>query len=125
MVDEAIYTAYKRDFQKGGQKELIKQLNAYRDHRNIVLLCIPNFWDLDKPLRDMCFLRIDIVGRGKGVLHKPLKSHYSQDNWDIYNNTKIERERVLKKPKTARLAITLLASIGKLDAHSEWKCTTV
>lgn len=106
IVDEAIYTAYKREWQKKGQIELIKQLNAYRDHRNIVILCIPTFWDLDKPLRQMCFMRVDVIKRGTGVVHKPLKSNYTQDNWDSYNNEKVERVSILgrKRPRFQKLS---------------------
>jgi hypothetical protein len=110
VVDEAIYTTYKREWQKQGQIELIKQMNAYRDHKNLVILCIPNFWDLDKPLRELCHLRIDIIIQkeswAKGIVHLPQNSIYSQDHWDSYNNEKQERKFILGRsaPKFNKLS---------------------
>lgn len=89
--DEAINTGYKRDWQNRGQQELIKILTAYRDNFNIFASAIPNFFSLDKDLRDLYFIHIHVIERGIGVLHMPLQGRlYSQDRWDAKYNAKIE-----------------------------------
>ncbi len=89
--DEAINSGYKRNFQNKGQQELIKILTNYRDSFNVHGSAIPNFFSLDKDLRDLIFLHIHIIERGLAVIHLPLQSRlYSQDKWDSKNNAKIE-----------------------------------
>lgn len=91
-ADEIINAAYKREFYNVDQIELIKLLNMYRDHRHVLFLCIPNFWDLDRPLRDLVKIRIDIIRRGLGVVHQPLQLAYTNDPWDQKVNQVIERK---------------------------------
>jgi len=89
--DEAINTGYKRDFQNKGQQELIKILTAYRDNFNVYASAIPNFFSLDKDLRDLYFIHLHIIERGIAVIHMPLQGRlYSQDRWDSKYNAKIE-----------------------------------
>lgn len=98
--DEAINSGYKRDFYQHGQKEMIKIITNYRDNFNIMGSAVPNFFSLDKDLRDLVFLHIHVISRGVAVIHLPLQARlYSQDRWDSKNNEKIERSwtRRLKK----------------------------
>lgn len=89
--DEAINSGYKRDFQNKGQQELIKIVTAYRDNFNVYCSAIPNFFNLDKDLRDLVFIHIHVIERGLGVLHMPLQGRlYSMDKWDTRNNAKLE-----------------------------------
>lgn len=89
--DEAINSGYKRNFQDKGQQELIKILTAYRDNFNTFSSAIPNFFSLDKDLRDLYFIHLHIIERGIAVVHMPLQGRlYSQDRWDSKNNAKIE-----------------------------------
>ncbi len=89
--DEAINSGYKRNFQDKGQQELIKILTNYRDRFNIHASAIPNFFSLDKDLRDLIFLHIHVIERGMAVVHLPLQSRlYLQDRWDSKNNAKVE-----------------------------------
>jgi hypothetical protein len=89
--DEAINSGYKRDFQNKGQQEMIKILTAYRDNFNIFASAIPNFFSLDKDLRDLYFLHLHVIERGIAVVHMPLQGRlYSQDRWDAKYNAKIE-----------------------------------
>lgn len=91
--DEAINSGYKRDFQNKGQQELIKIVTAYRDNFNIYASAIPNFFSLDKDLRDLIFIHIHIIERGIGVLHMPIQSKlYAPDRWDARNNAKLEEK---------------------------------
>lgn len=89
--DEAIRTGYKRNFFDADQKLLIQMLNMYRDNFNIYLLCVPNFYNLDKDLRDLVKIHIHIIERGFGVVHFPSDgSLYSEDKWDIKQNKRTE-----------------------------------
>ena len=89
--DEAINSGYKRNFQEKGQQELIKILTAYRDNFNVFASAIPNFFSLDKDLRDLYFIHIHIIERGIAVIHMPLQGRlYSQDRWDAKYNAKVE-----------------------------------
>ena len=89
--DEAINSGYKRNFQDRGQQELIKILTAYRDNYNIFASAIPNFFSLDKDLRDLYFIHLHVIERGIVVVHMPLQGRlYSQDRWDSKYNAKIE-----------------------------------
>lgn len=89
--DEAINSGYKRNFYEKGQQELIRILTAYRDNYNVYASAIPNFFNLDKDLRDLCFLHFHVIERGIAVVHMPLQGRlYSKDKWDSNNNLKIE-----------------------------------
>ena len=104
-ADEMISVGYKRSFYESQQQELIKVLNAFRDNFNILGACIPNFFSLDKDLRDIFYFHFHIVERGIAILHTPLKSRlYAQDKWDVSNNSKIENkwsQRIMKDPNFA------------------------
>lgn len=100
--DEAINSGYKRNFQNKGQQELIKILTAYRDNYNTYWSAIPNFFSLDKDLRDLYFIHLHVIERGIAVVHMPLQGRlYSQDRWDAKYNTKVEEgwsKRLQKDP---------------------------
>ena len=89
--DEAIRTGYKRNFYDSDQKLLIQMLNMYRDNFNIYGIALPNFYSLDKDLRDLVKIHIHIIERGFGVVHIANEGNlYSDDIWDIKYNQKIE-----------------------------------
>jgi len=90
--DEAINSGYKRNFQDKGQQRLIKILTNYRDNFNIHISALPNFFSLDKDLRDLIFMLLHVIERGIAVVHLPLQGRmYSQDRWDAKINAKIEQ----------------------------------
>jgi len=92
MDDEAIRTGYKRNFFETDQKLLVQMLNMYRDNFNVYGMAIPNFYSLDKGLRDLIKMHIQIVERGVGVIHIAQSSLYSDDAWDVNYNKKIEEK---------------------------------
>ena len=100
--DEAINSGYKRDFQNKAQQELIKIITAYRDNFNVFASAIPNFFSLDKDLRDLYFIHLHVIERGIAVVHMPLQGRiYSQDRWDAKYNAKVEEswsKRIQKDP---------------------------
>jgi len=66
-------------------------LNMYRDNFNIYGLVVPNFYSLDKDLRDLIKVHIQILERGIGIVHLPNEHNlYSDDKWDMKYNKKIE-----------------------------------
>jgi len=100
LDDEAIRTGYKRNFFDQDQKLLIQILNMYRDNFNIYIACLPNFYTLDKDLRDLFKIHIHIIERGLGVVHLPNESSlYSEDKWDIKYNRKVEESWAKRKQK--------------------------
>lgn len=118
--DEAINVGYKRDFQEVDQKDLIKILNMYRDHRNVLILCVPNFWDLDRDLRNMVKIRIDLIRRGFGIVHTQVKTMYTNDPWDMKYNQKIEQGWAKKKRLFPRYShLSTFKGIIKFGALSE------
>ncbi len=99
LDDEAIRTGYKRNFFETDQKLLVQMMNMYRDNFNIYGMAIPNFYSLDKDVRDLIKIHIQIVERGVGVIHIAQSSLYSDDHWDINYNKKIEDRWAVSKKK--------------------------
>jgi hypothetical protein len=101
--DEAINSGYKRDFQKTGQKNLIKIITNYRDNFNIYGSALPFFYSLDKDLRELMFMHIHIIERGIAVILIPLQDQiHSQDPWDTKRNQDIEKQeyaRIERNPE--------------------------
>ncbi len=100
--DEGINTGYKRDWQNKDQQKKIKILTNYRDNLNVYACALPNFFSLDKDIRDLFCMVLHVVERGMAVVHLPLQGNmYSQDKWDAKNNGKTEdrwNERRRKNP---------------------------
>jgi hypothetical protein len=98
--DEAIRTGYKRNFYETDQKLLIQMLNMYRDNFNIYGLAVPNFYNLDKDLRDLIKIHLHVINRGLAVVHIPNEGNlYSDDLWDIKYNKKVEERWAKLKQK--------------------------
>jgi intein/homing endonuclease len=108
LGDEIVQTAFNRDFYSEYNKTLIKTLTMYRDSCNLFISCIPNFSMLDNQFRSLVKMRIDVVKRGVGIIHVPIKSQYTRDIWDVSNNEKVEKEwlskGMLAKPKYTKLS---------------------
>jgi hypothetical protein len=100
--DEAINSGYKRDFQKAGQKVLVKIVTNFRDSHNIYASALPFFYSLDKDLRELIFCHLHIIERGLAVILLPLADQiHESDPWDTKKNIKIEERehaRIAKNP---------------------------
>lgn len=122
-ADELIRAGYNRSFQNSDQQELMTMLNMYRDNFNILGGCIPFFYDLDPDLRNMVFMRIDVIARGVGLIHIRNESLYTNDPWDTQYNKKIEEEWKKNKLKKRNYwELTTFRGIiywGPLDPRSE------
>ena len=97
--DEAINVYFNRDFYSEEQKNIVKMVNMYRDHNNLVIACVPNFNVLDNQIKNLCKIRIDVVRRGVAIIQTPNKTMYSKDKWDSDFNQKVEREWLTEKSK--------------------------
>lgn len=105
IPDEMINITFNRDFQGDAQKKIIKLVNMYRDHQNLIIASVPSFQTLDVQIKNLTKMRISIAKRGAGVIQTPNKIIYGKDKWDSANNEKIEREWLMLgcKPKYKKL----------------------
>lgn len=105
IPDEMINITFNRDFQGEEQKKIIKLINMYRDHCNLIIASVPQFQTMDVQIKNLTKMRISIAKRGAGILQTPNKIIYGKDKWDSANNEKIERDWLVKggKPKYTRL----------------------
>ncbi len=113
--DEAINSGYKRDFNKTGQKKLIKIITNYRDNFNIYASALPFFYSLDKDLRELMFMHIHIVERGFAVILLPVADQiHSSDPWDTKNNIKTEEKefKLMKKNSNHKFRYNKLSTFA-------------
>jgi len=80
-IDEASKVAYKRDYQKEYQKNLIKFVNICRKFKKVIILNNPDFWDLDKDLRNLSDFRVVIVKRGLAQVRGKATNPDLKDKW--------------------------------------------
>lgn len=98
IIDEAINILYKREWNKGTQKEMIKLLNICRSKGHMLIFVQPDFEDMDKDIRTKRLrLWIDVITRGCGVMYKPVKSlGGGSDPWNLEINDKRIKEQIKK-----------------------------
>lgn len=108
LIDEASKVFYKRDFQKDYQKNLIKFINVCRKFRKIIILNNPDFWDLDKDLRNLADFRVVIVKRGLAQVRGKSPNPDLKDKWlRDFTSDKIEEytKGDITKVEKVRLAL--------------------
>jgi hypothetical protein len=82
LADEAVNALFKRDFQRGDQKFILKLLDMCRDRNLTLFLCIPNFWALDKHiLEGRIRLRIHVARTGLSFMWIPSTNPFAPDRW--------------------------------------------
>lgn len=111
--DEMINAAHNRDFFASDQKELIKMLNMYRDHHNILAGCVPFFYDLDVQVRKFVMCRITVIRRGFAIIQiSKSDGLFTNDPWNSDINKKIEfsHQVKLRAGKKSMLPYTKLAN---------------
>lgn len=91
VCDEAIAIAYRREWMKSAQRELIKVLNICRSRNLIMIMCIPDFWALDKDVLYRIRMRIHVVRRGLAAMFKPDKNPWAADIWHKKENFDLTR----------------------------------
>lgn len=89
VLDEAINVLFKRDFMNKQQKFILRLLDMCRDRNLCLILCVPNFWSIDKHiLEGRIRLRIHIAKTGFGFMWKPTSNPFTPDKWcRKYNET--------------------------------------
>jgi hypothetical protein len=80
-VDEAIFIAYKRDYNEDATKKFVKFINICRKYGHPIILNIPWFWDLDKDIRNLCDFRITVPKRGLALLRQKDINTDTEDLW--------------------------------------------
>jgi hypothetical protein len=101
VLDEAINVLFKRDFMDRKQKFILKLLDMCRDRNLCLIMCVPNFWAIDKHiLEGRIRLRIHVARTGFSFMWKPTTNPFTPDkwnrkyneqvcyNWDTYPNAK-------------------------------------
>jgi hypothetical protein len=101
VADEAINILFKRDFMTTKQKILLRLLDMCRDKNLCLIMCVPNFWAIDKHLLEgRVKLRVHIARTGMAFLWKPSTNPFAPDkwyrkyneivcsNWDYYMNAR-------------------------------------
>jgi len=98
--DEAINSGYKRSFYSIDQQKLIRMINMYRDNFNVYVSAIPHFYALDKDIRNLMKIHINIIERGLAIVHIAKEGNlYSDDPWEVKYNAKIEAKWAKKRKK--------------------------
>lgn len=123
FADEVINALHNRTFYDQDQLKIIKMVNMYRDRGNILICCVPNFFDLDKQFRNMVKIRVNVIRRGMAIIHTKNMSSYSLDKWDTSTNEKIEKTFFINgqfKPKYHKLTTArAVLFYGKLSKGQE------
>lgn len=124
ISDEAINVAFNREFFSTEQKNLIKMINMNRDHGNLLIMCVPQFQNLDNQIKNLCKIRITIARRGIAIIQTPNRTVYNKDKWDSANNERIEREWLRKGtglPQYSRLnTFRGMIKFPPLTARNQW-----
>lgn len=90
LADEAINVLFKRDFAAKQQKFLLKVLDMCRVKNLTLLMCIPNFWAMDKHLLEgRIRLRIHVARTGLAFMWKPSENPFTPDRWCRKYNEKV------------------------------------
>ena len=92
IVDEAINLAYSLDFQTKESSQIVKIMNLYRTVNNITFWILPNFWNLNKSIRDgLVDVWINIPKRSMSYVLLPDKNPFVSDRWYKAENEKLFR----------------------------------
>lgn len=96
-IDEAGKVAYKRNWNKEWQKDLIIFINVCRKHGKIIPLNHPSFWGLDSDLRDIADYRVTILRRGLAIVRGKVANPEAKDKWIKDETEKLINEMVHDK----------------------------
>ncbi|MEM5867201.1 MAG: zonular occludens toxin domain-containing protein [Candidatus Aenigmatarchaeota archaeon] len=92
IIDEAGRIAYKRNWYKEYQKQLVLFLNLCRKHKKIIILNHPNFWQLDNHVLQVADYRVTILKRGIALVRGKINNPETTDPW-----MRVESEKLFKK----------------------------
>jgi hypothetical protein len=86
IVDELISLFFNRNFSDKGQKQAIELLNKCRDRHLLIIGCIPNFWELDRCIRDLTSIYCFNYQRGLAIAFQPY------DNGFVYTGVSVSEQ---------------------------------
>jgi len=90
LIDEAINVLFRRDFASKKQKFLLRLLDMCRDRNLCLVLCVPNFWSMDKHiLEGRVKMRIYVARTGLAFMWKPSQNPFTPDKWYRKYNEKV------------------------------------
>lgn len=90
VIDEAINILFNRDFMNKQQKFLLRLLDMCRDRNLCLLMCVPNFWSMDKHiLEGRVKVRIHVARTGLAFIWKPSGNPFTPDKWTRKYNEKV------------------------------------
>jgi len=90
LADEVVNALFKRDFAAKQQKFLLKILDMCRDRNLTLIMCLPNFWSLDKHILDgRLRLRMHVARTGLAFMWKPSTNPFAPDRWYRKYNEKV------------------------------------
>lgn len=90
LADEAINVLFKRDFAAKQQKFLLKIIDMCREKNLTLLMCVPNFWAMDKHLLEgRVRLRVHVAKTGLAFMWKPSENPFTPDKWCRKYNEKV------------------------------------
>lgn len=81
IVDEAGRIAYKRNWYKEYQKQLVLFLNLCRKYKKIIILNHPTFWQLDNHIIQTADYRVTILKRGIALIRGKANNPETNDPW--------------------------------------------
>lgn len=93
-VDEAIFLAYKRDYNEDATKKFVKFVNICRKFGHPVILNVPWFWDLDKDIRNLADYRVTIVKRGIALVRQKDINTDTEDLWLRKDSGEIQAKEI-------------------------------
>lgn len=98
LIDEAINALYKREWNKGAHKDLVKLLNICRSKKHLLTFIQPNFTDMDKDIRnERIRLWIFVIRRGVAAVLRPIRSLAGTgDPWNLDLNDDLVKKHVKK-----------------------------
>lgn len=108
-IDEASKAAYKRNFNKEDQKDLVIFLNVCRTEMKIIELNNPTFWGLDGDVRELADYRVTMIERGLCVVRGKIADSETKDVW-----VRDETEKMIKSHVPNAKRMDPMALLGAL-----------
>lgn len=96
VVDEGVFVALNRDWNKSGQKKLLKLINASREYHKITFWNIPYFRRLDTGIREQFTYWVWIPRRGHAMVFAKSVQPFAHDPWNLDYFDKMIIQRVQK-----------------------------
>ncbi|QLJ52553.1 MAG: hypothetical protein Sv326_0452 [Candidatus Fermentimicrarchaeum limneticum] len=112
IIDEGIKALYRQNWYQEVQKSLFETLNTTRIKHQVVIVCIPNFYDLRSSFtKTLVNYWVHIPERGFAVIMGKSPIPFKPDPWNMKQNLKIYEEAT-KKMSVSEIANDLEFQLG-------------